>query len=191
MNSDPLIFLDYFAEYPLGRSPSVSARHVCLKLGNVPNIRERQDFFRRNNMCWKVARQLEGRESASKSEGVWPVNVWRAQRRIGNPGSDVFPDNASLDAATPDVYAQAREMRLLSYFRIRNVYDAIGVVRNRHDVRLSVNLTHDWYDPPDGRIPYSPDASVCGAHNIPLVDYIDEEKRFVFPNSWGGGAMGA
>ena len=185
MTTASLPRLDYFAEYPLGATVTGHTRNVQLRPGRVSNLREREQFFIGDNMCWKIARKLEGRESASKAEGVWPVNHWRAQRRIGRPGRDVFPTELSLEEAPADVFLQAKEMRLLSYCRVRNTPDAIEVVRNRQDVRLSVNLTHGWYDPTDGRIPYEPEAIVCGAHNIPLAAYDENERMFLFPNSWG------
>lgn len=178
-------YLEYFAEYPLGQARSPRAKRVALECDKATIAAELTTPSAPCNFCWKVARQLENTESVSLSEGVWPINHWRAQRAVGSPGTAAFALDRPLRDATPEVYAKASERRSLAYFRIRTATDAIRVIREGLAIQLSTNISTDWYDPPDGRIPLDAGATPLGAHNVALIDFNPKEQRFVFPNSWG------
>lgn len=180
--------LDYLREYPIGSRPQKQQRNVPLKPGNVPNIQNRLEFFEHSTFAWWQARRLEGREHEDDSEGIWPINSWRCEKRFGLPGTDIFPIDARLPSAGPAIYQAAREMRRLGYMRVADSNEAINVLRvPNKTVRFATEITSDWYDPPFGTLPeLSTSTPFRGSHAVPLVKF-DQSKGnyFLFPNSWG------
>ncbi len=180
--------LDYLREYQLGRrSTTTQRRNVPLRVGHISNLHKRAHLFDYDTFAWKLARRLEGREHVVDSEGIWPINCWRCERRFGLPGRDIFPRDAPLEKATREIYNAAREMRRLCYFRAANAEEAKSLIAAGQVVRYATQITSDWYDPPGGTIVVANENPVIvGSHAVPL-DSISSlgDGHFFFRNSWG------
>ncbi|MFO0902379.1 MAG: alpha/beta hydrolase [Pirellulales bacterium] len=178
--------LDYLCEYPLGEPKRREQRKVPLRQGDVRDFARREEACDLDNFGWKLARRLEGREQVAESEGVWPINCWRSERRIGLPGIDIFRREVPLTSATESVFSAAREMRRLCYFRVADSSEAIRVLQCNQKVRYASEITTEWYDPPAGVIVVPSDgAQVIGSHQVPIAEFDNSHGRFIFQNSWG------
>ena len=184
-----LFQLHYLTEYQLGRVPTPRRRNVTLQTTPLRGDIARAHLFDANYFGWHITRRFEGREDSELSGGVWPINALRCDRRFGNPGMDLFPQGSELIDACPDVYEEAFKTRLLCYHRAANAVEAFELINSDGtSLRYSSEVTSEWYDPPKGRIDVSDtSARVLGTHAVPLIEaqVIDEELRFIFPNSWG------
>lgn len=183
---DRHLHLDYFREYRLGSTSSIRKNHARLRLEKRSQLFGRPVFYNNDNFGWWNARILEGRSEANLSEGVWPINCWRCERRFGLPGRDIF--NVAAGGDVPDsTFLAARQMRRLSYARVHNATEAAQVINSGEEIRFATRVTSEWYNPPDGIIeaPTS-DARICGSHSVPLVEINRAHgEMFLFRNSWG------
>jgi GNAT superfamily N-acetyltransferase len=181
--------LQYLSEYELGQSPAPRSTNVPLRTPASDLVR-RLPSFDMNFFGWHATRKFEGRDDSEESEGIWPINALRCDRRFGNPGFDLYPQGTPINSATEEIYAAAYRMRVLCYHRLANASDVRELIDGpANSIRYASEVTTDWYDPPDGKIDViASDRKTLGTHAVPLIqtDIADGELRFVFRNSWGG-----
>jgi esterase/lipase superfamily enzyme len=176
--------LDYFSEYPIGQEPSTRRRNVQLKCEFRPN--EFIPDVEGSNFAWHCTRKIEDRLGAPLNEGVWPINYWRVLRRIGIPDDRLCGFKDDLASASLEVYDSAHKMRTLCYFRAHNSDEAIEYLGQKPDFRCAIELTNEWYDPPNGVIEVNrPDPEILGLHNAPFNEFDFKHGLFRFRNSWG------
>jgi esterase/lipase superfamily enzyme len=121
----------------------------------------------------------------SLAEGVWPLSIWRCDRRYGDPGFELFPRHTPLNEADESVWNAARQMRVLCYSRVTSACHAVKLLQQEVEIRLSLEITRDWYDPQGGVLPELGDAVFTGSHAVPILAYDPAKGCFVFCNSWG------
>jgi esterase/lipase superfamily enzyme/GNAT superfamily N-acetyltransferase len=77
-------------------------------------------------------------------------------------------------------------VRLHHYFRILSSADAHRVIQSLGGFSLSIEVTEEWYDPPDGIIAsIPPNSPVLGSHAIGGLQHAPGSNLLLFPNSWG------
>lgn len=101
---------------------------------------------------------------------------------------DVFPNNRELIDATKDVWESAKANRIHHYFRVTSMTEAVTMIRLGSIVNYAVEVTPEWYDPPDGFITIgSGEPEIRGSHAVLLRKALNygQQRVFAFCNSWG------
>jgi esterase/lipase superfamily enzyme/GNAT superfamily N-acetyltransferase len=141
--------------------------------------------YRVSRYLWWQTREFEGRAGADEAEGVWPINHSRVFRYYGDPGESRCPDHSKPSDWPANIQNMARQFRLHHYFRVWNAAQCRDLVLRGVGIGLSLEVTEEWHDPPDGIIEIPDGAPVLGSHAVHIMGYDGETRRFVFPNSWG------
>jgi esterase/lipase superfamily enzyme/GNAT superfamily N-acetyltransferase len=122
----------------------------------------------------------------SEMEGVWPINACRVTRYYGDPGGAHCPWHSKPSEWPANVDDLARQFRLHHYFRVWNASECRQLVFRGVEVRVALEVTEEWHDPPGGVIGIPlPSSPVLGAHAIPIRAYDSDKDGFPFQNSWG------
>ncbi len=182
----PVAMYDYFEERPFGSlGPAKRKRDIQGRLatGVTPEMILEHVF---SQYPWRKTRELENRASAPIHEGVWPINHNRVVRYFGDPGYANCQWNSDPNDWPSNIDELARQFRIHHYFRVWSANDCREIVCRGVEVRVSMEVTEEWHDPPGGIIEIPPPTSpVLGAHAIPIHEYDTANDRFPFQNSWG------
>lgn len=178
-------FYDTLEERSFNGPPARRYRNIDGKSHPALGVRAATEGFP-TNYPWQKARELEGRAHTDLSEGVWGINYWRAEKYYGDPTTLHIAWDAAPSAYPPDIEELARRVRLHHYFRVWSSQECRDLVLDNHEVRLGIEVTEEWHDPPAGEVPDPASGTpVLGSHAVPLVQYDHTLDRFLFPNSWG------
>jgi len=132
------------------------------------------------------SRQLEGTFLGTQETGAWPNTGLRILYGWGSPPESAWPYNATSDWPPPEPPSLdkiAKKHRIRWYQRVRNITDCkLTLSVLSHPVTVTINITDEWYDAPNGKIP-SPKTPVIGGHCVVLVGYDDKKQEFKFLNS--------
>lgn len=178
----PLLY-DYLEETSLGARTGIRRRNVPARVTDPLSVSEHRLSTR---YAWWKANFLEGCVEADTSSGVWPVSDLRVGHFFGRPGERICPQGSRPESWPLDVDLLAKRNREHHYFRVRNANESIRLLSLLQSVALSLQITPDWFDPPQGVIPpllAPPD--FCGAHSVALTSFEAERDCFAFLNSWG------
>lgn len=130
-------------------------------------------------------------EAIDPGFGVWPINHCRVDRRLGDPGRFITPMESLPRTWPKEAPSIAHKMRLHHYSRIHSSTEAARRLMASPplvlDIRLSLEISSDWYAPPNGIIcDYKYPTLPTAVHSVPLVMYDPLGQLFQFQNSWGG-----
>jgi esterase/lipase superfamily enzyme len=175
--------LKYFWESRIGERPLRSKKNLQMSSRCSPDL-DFSVFLNGGNLPWRLGHQLEGRDPDSSTDGIWSISQWRCEKRFGNIGNHIVPFEQGIADVSTQVSELMRRTRLFGYFRIPYSEAVVQFLRNNKEVRFSMEITADWYDPPEGILPRV-DASpeFLSSHAVPLIACAD--GNMVFQNSWG------
>jgi esterase/lipase superfamily enzyme/GNAT superfamily N-acetyltransferase len=178
-------FYEYLEERPFNGAPSPRRRNVEGQYDPTITLRALEESYPTTYPWWK-ARTLEGRADASDAEGIWGISAWRVEKYLGDPTAHHIARDCPPANWPARVGELARLFRLHHYFRVWTAEECRNYLRDIREVRVAVEVTEEWHDPPDGVVSDPPPGSpTLGAHAIPIVEYDPATDRFLFPNSWG------
>ncbi|HQZ67075.1 MAG TPA: hypothetical protein PLY87_18415, partial [Planctomycetaceae bacterium] len=180
---DQFLRLPYFWEAQFGKAAFRVEKNLQLSLRCKPDA-DLSIFEHGGQLPWRLSHQLEGRDPDVSNDGIWGISQWRCQKRYGNIANSIVPFEQKIADIPAKIWDLARQARLFGYFRVPYSNGTIRLLQHEHEVRLGLEITTDWYDPPDGLIPALDERSAfIGSHAVPLMSYV--HGRFMFRNSWG------
>lgn len=134
------------------------------------------------------ARQLEGTFPGTRQTGTWPTSALRVSYGWGAPPLDSWPYRDDWPPIEPaGIDSVAKNYRVGPYMRVRSIAGCKdSILSEGATVRVSLNISNKWANPPGGRIPPpSPEDISLPTHHVPLVGYDRTHDEFKFANSWG------
>ncbi len=178
-------FFDYLEERPFGAGSGSRRRNVRAvddPIGTPTGISN----FHESHYAGYYVYALEGRESAAESEGAWILTGCRVRRHIGDPGAKRWPYKLREKPSEGDPASLHPRVRFHHYFRVLSSAECLKVARAFNAVRVGIEVTEEWHDPPNGVISLIPAGSpILGSHCVPVAAFAQKTGMFVFPNSWG------
>lgn len=175
--------LEYFWTCGLDERPGKRLRNVCVDL--TPEYLKPPTLSPPSLWAFKFAHVLEGRDPFC-TEGIWGISLWRSYRMVGMLQTPLPETNDSFQMLTEEDLKCAKSFRVLCYSRLVDSASAIRMLNAYQPVNYACEITEDWYDPDDGRIPkLGPDDKFVGSHAFAVHGYSPSYESFAFANSWG------
>lgn len=125
-------------------------------------------------------------------QGLTMDSTIRALTEVGQPYEELWPYEPTIYDLAPD-YSPPSEISQDDCFKVRwgngvrpIVEDLKWNIRVGRVVLVGLRIYYSFHTSSDGKIPI-PEAteSPCGRHVVLLVGYNDDERQFIFKNSWG------
>jgi GNAT superfamily N-acetyltransferase len=131
--------------------------------------------------------QLDG--TYPNDDGVWAISGERISKGWGelddahlwSPPDDEWPPDEP-----PALDADAEANRVAAYTRIHDAEHCKRALQIGWPVVAIVPITRAWFHVPLGRVePATEEGPLIQWHSLTLLAALEEEDRFLFPNSWG------
>jgi hypothetical protein len=116
----------------------------------------------------------------------WQLNAMRVVRGQGAPSITNCPLGTAPNDWPEDIDEIARRQTIHHYFRAWDSDECIRLPHHGNQVELSIEITKDWFDPPNGIIDHPGQwAEIRGSHSVLVVGFDSRTGLFSFHNWWG------